>query len=99
MADGENGRYEDSFIRTIEGIAADPKWNPLIDVCCKWDAMQCGSCTPGIRVTAGNRLDRNPNPTEQDCRQALVGNFCCCGTSPRHPAVIMKALSQRKGGA
>jgi len=78
-------------IETVEGIAADPKWRPLIDSYCKWDAMQCGYCTPGFVVSAKSLLDKNPRPTEEDCRQALAGNICCCGTYPRHPTAIVEA--------
>jgi len=78
-------------IETVEGIAADAKWKPLIDSYCKWDAMQCGYCTPGFVVSAKALLDKNPNPTEEDCRQALAGNICCCGTYPRHPTAIVEA--------
>jgi len=82
---------EGKAIETVEGIAANPKWKPLIDAYCKWDAMQCGYCTPGFVVSAKALLDKNPNPTEDDCRRALAGNICCCGTYPRHPTAIVEA--------
>jgi aerobic-type carbon monoxide dehydrogenase small subunit (CoxS/CutS family) len=81
-------------IQTIEGIAADPAWKPLIDAYCRWDAMQCGYCTPGFLVTAKALLDRNPDPTEQDCREALAGNICICGTYPRHATAILEAAAR-----
>ncbi len=86
-------------IETVEGIAANPKWNALIQSYCKWDAMQCGYCTPGFVVSAKPLLDKNPSPTESDCKQALAGNICCCGTYPRHPTAIMEAAQVMKGGA
>ena len=82
---------EGKNIETVEGIASNSKWKPLIDSYCKWDAMQCGYCTPGFVVSAKALLDKNPNPTEEDCRQALAGNICCCGTYPRHPTAIVEA--------
>jgi len=85
---------EGKSIQTVEGIAAAPKWKPLIDSYCKWDAMQCGYCTPGFVVSAKSLLDKNPNPTVEDCKQALAGNICCCGTYPRHPTAIMEAAPQ-----
>jgi aerobic-type carbon monoxide dehydrogenase small subunit (CoxS/CutS family) len=91
---------EGKEIETVEGIAANKKWDPLIQSYCKWDAMQCGYCTPGFVVSAKALLDKNPNPTENDCKQALAGNICCCGTYPRHPTAIMEAAPQIiKGGA
>ncbi len=89
---------EGKSIQTIEGIAADPKWKPLIDAYCRWDAMQCGYCTPGFLVSAKALLDKKPNPTEEDCREALAGNICICGTYPRHSTAIMEAtLKMNKG--
>lgn len=82
---------EGKTIQTIEGIAADPKWKPLIDAYCRWDAMQCGYCTPGFLVSAKALLDKNPNPTEQECKEALAGNICICGTYPRHSTAILEA--------
>ena len=78
-------------IMTIEGIAADEKWKPLIDAYCRWDAMQCGYCTPGFLVTAKALLDNNPHPTEDEINEALSGNICICGTYPRHGTAILEA--------
>ena len=90
---------EGKAIQTIEGIAADPKWKPLIDAYCRWDAMQCGYCTPGFLVSAKALLDKNPNPTEQECREALSGNICICGTYPRHATAILEAaMKMAEGG-
>jgi len=88
---------EGKAIQTIEGIAADPKWKPLIDAYCRWDAMQCGYCTPGFLVTAKALLDENPNPTERECREALAGNICICGTYPRHSTAILEAAMKMAG--
>jgi aerobic-type carbon monoxide dehydrogenase small subunit (CoxS/CutS family) len=90
---------EGKEIETVEGIAGNKKWDPLIKSYCKWDAMQCGYCTPGFVVSAKALLDKNPNPNEDDCKQALAGNICCCGTYPRHPTAIMEAAQIMKGGA
>ncbi len=90
---------EGKSIETVEGIAANSKWNPLIHSYTKWDAMQCGYCTPGFVVSAKNLLDHNSSPSEDDCKQALAGNICCCGTYPRHPTAIMEAAHLLKEGA
>lgn len=82
---------EAKSVQTIEGIAADPKWKPLIDSYCRWDAMQCGYCTPGFLVSAKALLDKNPDPTVDECREALAGNICICGTYPRHSTAILEA--------
>jgi len=90
---------EGKSIQTVEGIAAEEKWKPLIDSYCKWDAMQCGYCTPGFLVSSKALLDKNTNPSEDECKQALAGNICCCGTYPRHPTAIMEAAQNMKGDA
>ena len=84
-------------IETVEGIAANPKWRALIQSYCKWDAMQCGYCTPGFIVTAKALLDRNPDPTEDEVKQALAGNLCRCGTYPRHTKAVLEAAKQLRG--
>ncbi|MCL1804692.1 MAG: (2Fe-2S)-binding protein [Clostridiales bacterium] len=78
-------------VQTIEGVAADLRWKPLVDAYCRWDAMQCGYCTPGFLMAAKALLDRNPHPTEEECRAALAGNICICGTYPRHATAILEA--------
>ena len=85
-------------VETIVGIATIPKWKPLIDAYCKWDAMQCGYCTPGFLVTAKALLDRNPNPTIQEINEALAGNICTCGTYPRHAQAIREAVAAMAEG-
>ena len=90
---------EGKTVETVEGIAVNPKWQPLIDAYCRWDAMQCGYCTPGFLVAAKALLDRNPHPTEQDIKEALSGNICICGTYPRHSQAILEAVTYMvKGG-
>jgi aerobic-type carbon monoxide dehydrogenase small subunit (CoxS/CutS family) len=64
-----------------------------------WDAMQCGYGTPGFVVSSKALLEKNPNPTEEDYRQALAGNICYCGTYPRYPTAIMEAAPQITKGA
>ena len=67
-------------IETIEGIARAN--HPLIDAYIKYSCMQCGFCTPGFIVTAKALLDRNPDPTVDEIKEAMVGNLCRCGTYP-----------------
>ena len=57
-------------------------------------AMQCGYCTPGFITTAKALLDRNPDPKEEEIREALGGNLCRCGTYPQHPKAIMEAAEK-----
>lgn len=41
-------------------------------------AVQCGFCTPGLLVTTHDLLERNPNPSDPEIREALAGNLCRC---------------------
>jgi aerobic-type carbon monoxide dehydrogenase small subunit (CoxS/CutS family) len=82
-------------IETVEGIAAAN--HPLIETYVKHHAMQCGYCTPGFVVTAKALLDKNPNPTEEEIREALSGNLCRCGTYPQHPKAVAEAAKQLQG--
>ena len=79
-------------IETVEGIAAAN--HPLIDAYVKHHCMQCGYCTPGFVVTAKALLDKNPNPTEDEVREALSGNLCRCGTYPQHPKAVLEAAEK-----
>jgi aerobic-type carbon monoxide dehydrogenase small subunit (CoxS/CutS family) len=85
-------------IETAEGIA--DAGHPLVESYVKHHAMQCGYCTPGFITTAKALLDRNPNPVEEEIREALGGNLCRCGTYPQHPKAILEAaeILQEKGG-
>ncbi len=76
-------------IETVEGIAA--KEHPLIESYVKHHCMQCGYCTPGFVVTAKALLDRNPDPSEEEVKDALAGNLCRCGTYPQHPKAVLEA--------
>jgi len=83
-------------IETIEGIA---KVNhPLIEAYVKHHCMQCGYCTPGFVVTAKALLDRNPDPTEEEVKEALAGNLCRCGTYPQHSKAVLEAAKNLGGG-
>jgi len=76
-------------IETVEGIAK--KHHPLIETYVKHSAMQCGYCTPGFITTAKALLDRNPDPTPDEIKEALAGNLCRCGTYPQHVKAVREA--------
>jgi len=65
-------------ILTVEGLAGDERLDPIQETMIEAGGVQCGYCTPGILVTARALLDRNPDPGEEDIREALVGNLCRC---------------------
>ncbi len=65
-------------ITTIEGLAHDGELHPLQEAFKECHGLQCGFCTPGIIMTAADLLQNNPEPTEEEIRYALEGNFCRC---------------------
>lgn len=68
----------DKEILTIEGLAQEGKLHPLQEAFLQHGAFQCGYCTPGILLTAKAFLEENPHPTEEEVKEALVGNLCRC---------------------
>lgn len=65
-------------IVTVEGLAADGVLDPLQQAIIEHGGVQCGFCTPGILISARGLLNRNLKPSEDDIREALVGNLCRC---------------------
>jgi aerobic carbon-monoxide dehydrogenase small subunit len=65
-------------IVTVEGLAGDKQLDPIQDAIIEAGGVQCGFCTPGILISSRALLDRIPNPSEEEIRDALVGNLCRC---------------------
>jgi carbon-monoxide dehydrogenase small subunit len=65
-------------IVTIEGIGEPGALHPLQEAFIDEGAIQCGFCTPGMILTSKALLDRNPNPSTEEIKDALRGNFCRC---------------------
>jgi xanthine dehydrogenase YagT iron-sulfur-binding subunit len=93
-------------ITTIEGLRVDPEnetpplgafvanegLTPVMEAFVHYDAQQCGFCTPGFVVAMTHFLQQHPNPTEEELRRGLSGNFCRCGTYDGVRAVALKPL-------
>ena len=71
------GQAKGRDIVTIEGLGKD-RLHPLQQAFIDHFAVQCGYCTPGMILSAKALLDENPNPTEEEVREALSGNLCRC---------------------
>lgn len=65
-------------IVTVEGLAGDKQLDPIQEAIIQAGGVQCGFCTPGILISSRALLDRNPNPGDDEIREALVGNLCRC---------------------
>ncbi len=70
-------------IRTVEGLAQSEKTpDPLQEAFIASDALQCGDCTPGMRMSCRALLNKNSRPHLREIQGALSGNLCRCGTYP-----------------
>jgi carbon-monoxide dehydrogenase small subunit len=65
-------------ITTIEGLTNGDELHPIQEAFIKHGGLQCGFCTPGMIMSAKALLDRNPNPSEEEIRRGIAGNFCRC---------------------
>ena len=85
-------------ILTIEGLSKNGL-HPLQQAFIDHFAVQCGHCTPGMILTAKAFLDENPNPTEEEVRLGLAGNYCrCTGYVKIVEAILAAAKTMRKEG-
>lgn len=78
-------------IETVESLAGeDGQLNPLQQAFTDCHSLQCGFCTPGFLMTLTQFTKENPNPTEEEIREAISGNLCRCTGY----ANIVKAVKQ-----
>jgi len=87
-----------SKITTIEGLATKGALHPMQE--CFWEehGLQCGFCTPGMIMSAVNLLADNPQPTEDQIREGISGNFCRC-TGYQHIVNAIQHAANRSGSA
>jgi carbon-monoxide dehydrogenase small subunit len=77
-------------------MAHGPELHPLQDTFADLGAAQCGYCTPGILLVALALLDKNPNPSLSEIKEALSGNLCrCTGYIKIYEAVQLAAARLR----
>jgi carbon-monoxide dehydrogenase small subunit len=65
-------------VTTIEGLGSVDDLHPVQEAFWEHHGLQCGYCTPGMIMAAADLLERNPDPSEQEVREALAGNLCRC---------------------
>lgn len=86
-------------VTTIEGIAADPRFAPMIDAFADHDAAQCGYCIPGFVVRAAEvYLSPTAPTTAAGVRDELAGNLCRCGTYTMLFRAMADAIAHRPDG-
>ncbi len=72
------GQAEGRVVVTVEGLSEGERLHPVQEAFVAAGAVQCGFCTPGLVVAAHDLLERDPDPSEADIREALAGNLCRC---------------------
>jgi carbon-monoxide dehydrogenase small subunit len=82
-------------ITTVEGLSQGEELSPLQRAFLEAGGVQCGFCTPGMLISSTALLAANPQPTEDEIRQALGGNLCRCTGYQR----IVEAVQQVAAGA
>ena len=65
-------------IETVEGLEQGGELDPVQQGFMEEHGLQCGFCTPGMMLTARALLDRNPDPSEAEIREAISGQICRC---------------------
>lgn len=84
-------------IETIEGLAHGIELHPIQQAFIDAGAVQCGFCTPGMIMSAKALLDANPNPTDEDIREAIRPNLCRC-TGYVKIVEAVRLAARRMGG-
>jgi carbon-monoxide dehydrogenase small subunit len=77
-------------LTTVEHLDAGGTLTAVQQAFIENGAFQCGFCTPGFIMMAHELLKTNPNPTDDDIRDYLIGNLCRCGTYPE----VIRAIKQ-----
>jgi carbon-monoxide dehydrogenase small subunit len=86
-------------VTTVEGLAAGEELHPVQAAFRAEHGLQCGFCTPGMVMAAVGLLRENPQPSEEQVRESLEGNFCrCTGYHNIVRAVLAAAGAQQAGG-
>jgi len=65
-------------VTTIEGLGTEDALHPMQTAFWEQHGLQCGYCTPGMIMAATDLLQRSPDPSEHEVREALAGNLCRC---------------------
>jgi carbon-monoxide dehydrogenase small subunit len=81
---------------TVEGLAKDGVLDLVQQTIIEHGGVQCGFCTPGVLISSRALIDRTPNPSDDDIREALVGNLCRCTGYLRIVDAVKDAASRQR---
>lgn len=85
-------------IITIEGLKKGDELHPIQAAFVEHAGMQCGFCTPGMIMSAKYLLEQNPDPSLDDIKEGISGNFCRCTGYTKIFESIDAAAKGMKGG-
>jgi carbon-monoxide dehydrogenase small subunit len=91
------GQVEGRDVVTVEGLAEGEGLHPVQQAFVDAGAVQCGFCTPGLVVAVHDLLERDPDPSDADVREALAGNLCRC-TGYEKILDAVRLAASRSGG-
>jgi carbon-monoxide dehydrogenase small subunit len=83
-------------VDTIEGLQQGRRLHSLQEAFIEHGAIQCGFCTPGMILSAKALLDESPNPSDEQIRQALAGNFCRCTGYAKIMEAVKSVISKQR---
>ncbi len=89
-------KVDGSELITIEGLQKDGQLDPVQKAYVDLYALQCGYCTPGFIMLTKALLDTNPHPSEEEVREALVGNLCRCTGYTKIVEAVMSLSRERR---
>jgi len=79
---------------TVEGLGTIDRLHPLQEAFWEAHGLQCGFCTPGFLTTLVPFLEKNPDPSEEEIREAISGNLCRC-TGYQHIMDAVKLAAEK----
>jgi carbon-monoxide dehydrogenase small subunit len=104
LVDGETARsclvfaaqVDGAEVRTIESLAANGKMNALQEAFWEKHGLQCGFCTPGMLMSATELLEKNPDPSLDEIREAVSANLCRCTGYYNIVEAVQSAVAKMK---
>ena len=81
-------------VETTEGLSERVGMQKLQEAFIELNAIQCGFCTPGMLISSYALLERNPHPTQEEIKEALIGNLCRCTGYDRIISAVEKVAKK-----
>ena len=84
-------------VTTIEGMGTEDDLHPMQEAFWEHHGLQCGYCTPGMIMAGADLIAKNPDPSEDEVREALAGNLCRCTGYHNIVKAVLDAAQASKG--